>query len=140
MAERAESQQRIRDLEEENKVLRQAEKEGNVEIERQESSAGFNAAGFIYSRDEISPPPPTPYRLKERQKKTSSQMKHDEEKKKTLQVTAAVTEQAVCATKSPPKVSPSVCRRRLRPPCRRHGACRSGWRSASTWPRVCAGK
>lgn len=48
MAERAESQQRIRDLEEENKVLRQAEKEGNVEIERQESSAGFNAAVFIY--------------------------------------------------------------------------------------------
>lgn len=103
MAERAESQQRIRDLEEENKVLRQAEKEGNVEIERQESSAGFNAAVFIYSRDEIfffSPP-----RLKERLKKTSSQMKHDEEKKKTLQVTAAVTEQVVRATKSPPEVS-----------------------------------
>lgn len=36
MAERAESQQRIRDLEEENKVLRQGEREGNVEIDRQE--------------------------------------------------------------------------------------------------------
>eukprot|EP00066_Takifugu_rubripes_P022792 XP_011612058.1 PREDICTED: calcium-binding and coiled-coil domain-containing protein 1-like [Takifugu rubripes] len=57
MAERAESQQRIRDLEEENKVLRQGEREGKMEIDR----------------------------LKERLKKTSSQMKHDEEKKKTLQ-------------------------------------------------------
>lgn len=38
MAERAESQQRIRDLEEENKVLRQGEREGIMEIDRQESA------------------------------------------------------------------------------------------------------
>lgn len=53
MAERAESQQRIRDLEEENKVLRQGEREGIMEIDRQESRAGFNTAVFIYSRDKI---------------------------------------------------------------------------------------
>ncbi|XP_045931260.1 calcium-binding and coiled-coil domain-containing protein 1-like [Micropterus dolomieu] len=58
MAEKAESQQRIKDLEEDIKVLNDREKEGNMELER----------------------------LKERVKKMSSQMKHDEEKRKTLQV------------------------------------------------------
>lgn len=53
MAERTQNQQQIRDLEEENKVLRQGEREGNMEIERQESHAGFKAAVFIYSRDKI---------------------------------------------------------------------------------------
>lgn len=53
MAERAESQQRIRDLEEENKVLRQGEREGIMEIDRQEPRAGFNTAVYIYSRDKI---------------------------------------------------------------------------------------
>lgn len=48
MAERAESQRRIRDLEEENQVLRRGEREGNMEIDRQESRAGFNTAIFIY--------------------------------------------------------------------------------------------
>lgn len=102
MAERAESQQRIRDLEEETKVLRQGEREGNMEIDRQESGAGFNPAVFIYPRDQIFLSP----RLKERLKKTSSQMKHDEEKRKTLQVIATVTKQVVCVMESPPKVSP----------------------------------
>ncbi|XP_078104453.1 calcium-binding and coiled-coil domain-containing protein 1-like [Sander vitreus] len=58
MAENAESQQRIKDLEEEIKGLNDREKEENGELER----------------------------LKERVKKTSNQMKHDEEKRKCLQV------------------------------------------------------
>ncbi|KAM9361864.1 calcium-binding and coiled-coil domain-containing protein 1-like [Symphorus nematophorus] len=57
MAEKAESQQRIKELEEDIKVLNDREKEGNSEMER----------------------------LKERVKKMSSQMKHDEEKRKSLQ-------------------------------------------------------
>ncbi|XP_044078791.1 calcium-binding and coiled-coil domain-containing protein 1-like isoform X2 [Siniperca chuatsi] len=58
MAEKAESQQRIKELEEDIKVLNDREKEENMELER----------------------------LKDRVKKMSSQMKHDEEKRKTLQV------------------------------------------------------
>ncbi|XP_074488734.1 calcium-binding and coiled-coil domain-containing protein 1-like isoform X1 [Sebastes fasciatus] len=58
MAEKDESLHRIRDLEEDIKVLNDREKDENVELER----------------------------LKERVKKTSSQMKHDEEKRKCLQV------------------------------------------------------
>ncbi|XP_039971920.1 calcium-binding and coiled-coil domain-containing protein 1-like [Xiphias gladius] len=57
-ADKAESQQRIKDLEDDVKVLSDREKDGNVELER----------------------------LKERVKKMSSQMKHDEEKRKALQV------------------------------------------------------
>lgn len=53
MAERTEDQQLIRDLEEENKVLRQGEREGNMEIDRQESHADFKAAIYIFSRDKI---------------------------------------------------------------------------------------
>ncbi|XP_034545050.1 calcium-binding and coiled-coil domain-containing protein 1b [Notolabrus celidotus] len=60
MAEKAESQQRVRDLEEDMKVLTDHEKEGNMELERKV--------------------------LKERVKKMSSQMKYDEEKRKFLQV------------------------------------------------------
>uniref|UniRef100_UPI0037E728A5 calcium-binding and coiled-coil domain-containing protein 1-like n=1 Tax=Semicossyphus pulcher TaxID=241346 RepID=UPI0037E728A5 len=58
LTEKAESQQRVNDLEEDMKVLSDQEKEGNMELER----------------------------LKERVKKMSIQMKHDEEKKKSLQV------------------------------------------------------
>ncbi|GAA6215695.1 calcium-binding and coiled-coil domain-containing protein 1-like [Lates japonicus] len=58
MADKAESQQQIKDLEDDIKVLTDREKEGNMELER----------------------------LKERVKKMSNQMKHDEEKRKTLQV------------------------------------------------------
>ncbi|XP_076612732.1 calcium-binding and coiled-coil domain-containing protein 1-like isoform X1 [Chaetodon auriga] len=57
LAEKAESQQRIQDLEEDIKALNDREKEGSMELER----------------------------LKERVKKMSSQMKHDEEKRKSLQ-------------------------------------------------------
>ncbi|XP_041815154.1 calcium-binding and coiled-coil domain-containing protein 1-like [Chelmon rostratus] len=57
LTEKAESQQRIQDLEENIKVRNDREKEGNMELER----------------------------LKERVKKMSSQMKHDEEKRKSLQ-------------------------------------------------------
>ncbi|XP_019132265.2 calcium-binding and coiled-coil domain-containing protein 1-like isoform X3 [Larimichthys crocea] len=57
LAEKEESQQRIKDLEEDIKVLNDRKKEGDVEVER----------------------------LKERVKKMSGQMKHDEEKRKTLQ-------------------------------------------------------
>ncbi|XP_040889904.1 calcium-binding and coiled-coil domain-containing protein 1-like [Toxotes jaculatrix] len=58
MADKAESQQQIRDLEDDVKVLTDREKEGNTELER----------------------------LRERLKKMSSQMKHDEEKRKSIQV------------------------------------------------------
>ncbi|XP_071349889.1 calcium-binding and coiled-coil domain-containing protein 1b isoform X1 [Trachinotus anak] len=58
MADKAQSEQRIKDLEDDVKVLTDREKEGNMELER----------------------------LKERVKKMSSQMKHDEEKRKSLQV------------------------------------------------------
>lgn len=51
MAERAESQQRIKDLEEENKALKEMERDGNMEAERQGSRAGFNAYGPTCSRD-----------------------------------------------------------------------------------------
>ncbi|KAM7006962.1 calcium-binding and coiled-coil domain-containing protein 1-like [Tautogolabrus adspersus] len=57
MAEKAESEQRVRDQEEDMKVLTDRDKEGYMELERQE-----------------------------RVKKMSSQMKHDEEKRKSLQV------------------------------------------------------
>ncbi|XP_072238443.1 calcium-binding and coiled-coil domain-containing protein 1-like [Leuresthes tenuis] len=57
MAEKAENQQKIKDLENDMKVLSDKEKEASNELER----------------------------VKERVKKTSSQMKHDEEKRKTLQ-------------------------------------------------------
>ncbi|XP_074547005.1 calcium-binding and coiled-coil domain-containing protein 1-like isoform X2 [Halichoeres trimaculatus] len=57
LAEKAESQQRVRDLEDDMKILIEREKDGNLEMER----------------------------LKERVKKMSSQMKHDEEKRKSLQ-------------------------------------------------------
>ncbi|XP_029287060.1 calcium-binding and coiled-coil domain-containing protein 1-like isoform X1 [Cottoperca gobio] len=65
-AENDESQQRIKDLEDDIKVLNGREKEENGDMER----------------------------LKDRVKKTSSQMKHDEEKRKCLQVEyeAAVVE------------------------------------------------
>lgn len=42
MAQRTESQQLIRDLEDENKALRETEREGTMELDRQESHAGFN--------------------------------------------------------------------------------------------------
>ncbi|XP_041672660.1 calcium-binding and coiled-coil domain-containing protein 1b isoform X1 [Cheilinus undulatus] len=58
MAEKADSQQQVRDLQEDMKVLTEREKEAHMELER----------------------------LKERMKKMSSQMKHDEEKRKSLQV------------------------------------------------------
>ncbi|XP_026202655.1 calcium-binding and coiled-coil domain-containing protein 1b isoform X2 [Anabas testudineus] len=58
MAEKAESQQRIKRLENDVKLLTDREKEGNLDLDR----------------------------LKERVKKMSSQMKHDEEKRKSLQV------------------------------------------------------
>ncbi|KAK9529161.1 hypothetical protein VZT92_013274 [Zoarces viviparus] len=58
MAEKDESQQRIKDLEEDIEVLKDTKKEENGDLER----------------------------LKERVKKMSSQMKHDEEKRKCLQV------------------------------------------------------
>ncbi|XP_068451186.1 calcium-binding and coiled-coil domain-containing protein 1b isoform X2 [Clinocottus analis] len=58
MAEKAESQQLIKDLEEDIQILKEGKKEENGELER----------------------------LKERVKKMSSQMKHDEEKRKCLQV------------------------------------------------------
>lgn len=48
MAERAENQQRIKDLEEENKALKEMEREGNTETERQ---AGFDAYVPVCSRD-----------------------------------------------------------------------------------------
>ncbi|XP_059185792.1 calcium-binding and coiled-coil domain-containing protein 1-like [Centropristis striata] len=57
MAEKADNEQRIKDLEEDIKLLNEREKEENGELER----------------------------LKERVKKMSSQMKHDDEKKKSLQ-------------------------------------------------------
>ncbi|XP_023279166.1 calcium-binding and coiled-coil domain-containing protein 1-like isoform X1 [Seriola lalandi dorsalis] len=57
MADKAQSEQRIKDLEDDVTVLTDREKEGNMELER----------------------------LKERVKKMSSQMKHDEEKRKSLQ-------------------------------------------------------
>uniref|UniRef100_H3C1W6 Calcium binding and coiled-coil domain 1b n=1 Tax=Tetraodon nigroviridis TaxID=99883 RepID=H3C1W6_TETNG len=57
MAQRTQSQQQIRDLEDENKALRETEREGTMEVDRQESHAGL---------------------LKERLKKMSNQMKHDE--------------------------------------------------------------
>ncbi|XP_056292790.1 calcium-binding and coiled-coil domain-containing protein 1-like isoform X2 [Pseudoliparis swirei] len=58
LAEKDESQQRIKDLEEDIKILNHRKKEENGDLER----------------------------LKERVKKMSSQMKHDEEKRKCLQV------------------------------------------------------
>ncbi|XP_068598757.1 calcium-binding and coiled-coil domain-containing protein 1-like [Brachionichthys hirsutus] len=58
MAEKAESLQQIRDLEENVEMLTEREKDGNAELER----------------------------LKERVKKLSCQMKHDDEKRKSLQV------------------------------------------------------
>lgn len=48
MAERAECQQRIRDLEELNIALNDREKKGNIELERQEAYTDFNIC-IIYS-------------------------------------------------------------------------------------------
>lgn len=47
MAQRSESQQLIRDLEEENKALRETEREGTMELDRQASHAGWNMFVFI---------------------------------------------------------------------------------------------
>lgn len=47
MAQRTESQQLIRALEDENKALREMEREGNIELDRQESHAGFNTFLFL---------------------------------------------------------------------------------------------
>lgn len=47
-AQRTESQQLIRDLEDENKALRETEKEGNMELDRQESHAGFNSQSVYF--------------------------------------------------------------------------------------------
>lgn len=49
-AQRTESQQLIRDLEEENKALRETESEGNMELDRQESHAGFNSQSVFISK------------------------------------------------------------------------------------------
>lgn len=91
MAEKAESQQRIKRLENDVKLLTDREKEGNVELERQvfETYASSNiclgsSSGLILKLTLFAPP--IPHRLKERVKKMSSQMKHDEEKRKSLQV------------------------------------------------------
>lgn len=50
MAEKAESQQRIKDLEEDIKVLNDREKEGNMELERQvfETDANVNICHGIF--------------------------------------------------------------------------------------------
>lgn len=87
MATRAESQQRIKDLEEYVKALNDREKEGNMELERQVfetfADLNINLIFFYFLGPKtffLSP------RLKERVKKMSSQMKHDEEKRKSLQV------------------------------------------------------
>lgn len=50
MAEKAESQQRIKDLEEDIKVLNDREKEGNMELERQvfETDANVNICLGIF--------------------------------------------------------------------------------------------
>ncbi|CAF95522.1 unnamed protein product [Tetraodon nigroviridis] len=47
MAQRTQSQQQIRDLEDENKALRETEREGTMEVDRQESHAGFNIRFYL---------------------------------------------------------------------------------------------
>lgn len=51
-AQRTESQQLIRDLEDENKALRETEREGNMELDRQESHAGFNSL-FLFLKETL---------------------------------------------------------------------------------------
>lgn len=88
LAEKEESQQRIKDLEEDIKVLNDRKKEGDVEVERQVCGTygclnvclGIFPLAFFFFLS---------HRLKERVKKMSGQMKHDEEKRKTLQVIAS---------------------------------------------------
>lgn len=86
IAENAQSQQRIRELEECIKALNDREKEGNMEVERQvfETLKHLSYIYFLWLKTFILSP-----RLKERVKRMSSQMKHDEEKRKSLQVIAS---------------------------------------------------
>ncbi|KAM6927190.1 calcium-binding and coiled-coil domain-containing protein 1-like [Xenentodon cancila] len=82
MAEKAENQQRIKDLEGKIKILVEKEMAANTELERQESQRDHSLGCD---------------RVKERVKKTSSQMRHDEEKKRSLQaeIDASVAEVGV---------------------------------------------
>lgn len=86
IAENAQSQQQIRDLDEYNKALHEREKDGNMEVERQvfETLKHLSYIYFLWLKTFILSP-----RLKEIVKKMSSQMKHDEEKRKSLQVMAS---------------------------------------------------
>lgn len=52
-AQRIESQQLIRDLKEENKALRETAREGNMELDRQESLAGLNMFVFIPKKENL---------------------------------------------------------------------------------------
>lgn len=90
MAEKAEGQQRIEELEEDIKVLNDREKEGNMELERQafETYPSLDICLGVFISLGLKQTFFLSHRLKERVKKTSSQMKHDEEKRKSLQVIA----------------------------------------------------
>lgn len=88
LAEKAESQQRIEDLEEDIKVLNERKKEGNMELERQVCGS-YGSLNIRLGISALALNLFLSHRLKERVKKMSSQMKHDEEKRKTLQVIAS---------------------------------------------------
>lgn len=50
-AQRTESQQLLRDLEDENKALRETEREGNMELGRQEPHGAFSMLAFTSNKN-----------------------------------------------------------------------------------------